>query len=155
MDELIDKAYKKANFYYYAVFAKAGFFALLGFIVNRQYPTYFNIPQEIITLVSTFSMLYLIASIPFALWIFSKKVAVVATIEDETSRYTSYMNWVKIRMGLIGTNFVLNVILYFTMHSMSFFYAAGIGSIAMFFCKPSKINIGKELNPVTEIEKEI
>jgi len=98
-------------------------------------------------------MLYLITSIPFALWVFNKKVPLLKQIEDLQRRYKSYMNWVELRMLLIGVNFVFDIGLYFIMKSDSFFFAAAIGSVAMFFCKPNIRTVENELNPTTEIKE--
>ena len=152
MEQLINKAYKKANLYYYTVFVKAVLFALLGYLANKHYPNLFVFTEETKTVVSTIAYLYLVGSIPLALWMFSKKVAQLIEIEDLNIRYQKYMNWVTIRIALIGVGFVINIVLFYMFHSSSFLYAAAIAAVAMLFCKPNKRNIDKELNPIIEIE---
>ncbi len=151
MEELIEKAYKKANFYYYTIFVKAVVFAFLGYLANTNYPNLFNFTEATKTVVSSIAYLYLIGSIPLALWLFSKKVALLISIEDINLRYTQYMYWVLVRMGLIGVSFISNIILGYMFQSSSFLYAAAIAAVAMLFCKPNKTNIDRELNPIVEI----
>ncbi len=152
MDELIEKAYKKSRFYYYTIFAKALFFALIGYMFNMQYPGLLYFSDNTITIISSFAYVYLLSSIPFALWWYSKKIAVVATIENTDERYAKYMYWVLFRQIVIGASFVGNIILLYLLHSNSFLYAAAIGAVGMIFCKPNKNSIERELNPIVEIE---
>lgn len=151
MEQLIEKSYKKANKYYYSIFALAIAVALLGYWINTNYPLFFNFSEATKTVVSSIAYLYLVGSIPLALWLFSKKVATLIQIEDLSARYEEYMKWVMVRMGLIGLSFVVNIIFGYMFQSSSFLYAAAIAAVAMLFCKPNKVNIDKELNPIVEL----
>lgn len=147
MEELLVKAYKRSSLYYYAVFATAVVFAAIGYFLNIKTPELFHFSNQTVTITSTIAYLYLVASIPFALWFFNKKLTVVAAITDLTDRFKSYINLHKTRIFLVGFNFVGNIILLYVLHNKSFLYAAAIGAVAMLFCKPNKISIEKEFNP--------
>lgn len=135
---------------YYLIFVAAILMAAGGYWMNHHFP--FEMSKSAIMGVSTITMLYLMGSIVGGFYFFNKKVKQLPEIKDEQSRFAVYMKWVKLRLILIGINFVLNVALYYLAHDKSFLYAAGIGAVAMLFCKPNKLTIERELNPITEIE---
>lgn len=150
MEEFVQIAFKKSRMYYYLVFALGVLIAGVGYWLNTEYVI--EISKESGTMLSTITMMYLIGSIPGALWFFSKKVKVITDIEGHQQRLNEYLKWVKIRLALVGANFIINIALFYTMHATSFLYAAAIGGIAMLFCKPNLQTIDKEINPITEIE---
>ncbi|MDR3704414.1 MAG: hypothetical protein P4L28_00725 [Paludibacteraceae bacterium] len=150
MDELILKANKKVNFYFYIALIVALVLISLGYWLNKKFVL--SIPAKTGVILSTITMLYLVLSIPFALWFCNKKIATLSLIENMDNRYVEYIKWIKIRMVAVSSNFLINIVLYYFMHTTSFVYAAGIGAIALIFCKPNKVTIEKELNPITETE---
>ncbi len=150
MEEFVQIAFKKSRLYYYLVFAIGVIVAAIGYWLNTKYVIAMD--EKAGTMLSSFTMMYLIASIPGGLWYFSKKVKVIAEIENHQQRFNEYMKWVIIRLVLVGANFIINIALFYTMHSSSFLYAAAIGGVAMLFCKPNLQTIDKEINPITEIE---
>ena len=150
MDELILKANKKVNLYFYIALVAALVLISLGYWLNKNFAL--SIPAKTGVILSTITMLYLVSSIPFALWFSNKKIAALSLIENMDNRYVEYIKWIKIRMLAVSSNFLINIVLYYFMHTSSFVYAAGIGAIALIFCKPNKVTIEKELNPITETE---
>ncbi len=150
MEEFVQIAFKKSRMYYYLVFALGVLIAGIGYWLNTKFVI--EIGKNTGTMISSFTMMYLIISIPGALWYFSKKIKVIAEIEYYQQRLNQYLKWVKIRLILIGANFIINIALFYCMHTTSFLYAAAIGAIAMLFCKPSLQTIDKEINPIIEIE---
>jgi hypothetical protein len=150
MDELILKANKKVNLYFYIGLIAALVLISIGYLLNKSFTL--SIPAKTGVILSTITMLYLVSSIPFALWFSNKKIAALSSIENIDNRYVEYMTWIKIRMAVVGSNLFINIVLYYFMHTTSFVYAAGIGAIALIFCKPNKVTIEKELNIITETE---
>jgi len=150
MEKLILKANKKVNFYFYITLITAIVFISLGYWLNKSFAL--SIPAKTAMILSTVTMLYLVSSIPFALWFCNKKIAALSLMENADNRYVEYLKWIKIRMMVVSSNFFINIALYYFMHTTSFVYAAGIGAIALIFCKPNKVTIEKELNPITETE---
>jgi hypothetical protein len=150
MDELILKANKRVNHYFYIALIAALVFIALGYWLNKNFVL--SIPAKTAMILSTITMLYLVSSIPVALWFCNKKIVALSLIENMNNRYEEYIKWVKIRMMIVSSNFFINIALYYFMHTTSFVYAAGIGAIALIFCKPNRVTIEKELNSITETE---
>jgi hypothetical protein len=123
MEELLIKAYKRSSLYYYAFLEAAVVFAVLGYFLNKTTPELFSFSDQTTTITSTIAYLYLVASIPFALWFFNKKLPVLPTITDIHARYKLYVHLHKIRIFLVGFNFVGNIILLYVLHNKSFLYA--------------------------------
>ena len=101
--------------------------------------------QEVVIHHRLISYLYLMASIPFALWYSNKKVGKLGKVEDDEQRYKEYMRIVKLKIGLVAVAFVVNIILFYLLHSYSFLYAAGIAAVALIFCKPKEEDIAVAL----------
>lgn len=150
MEALVEKAYRKAIVLYYLIYVKVILLALLGYWLNKNFV--FELSKPLVTGISTLTMLYLLGSIFGAFYFYNKKVQQMPDIKDLDARFAVYVKWLRLRLILVGANFVLNVALYYLLHDKSFLYAAAIGAVAMVFCKPNKVNIDKELNPITELE---
>lgn len=148
MEELSKTAFRQSNIYYYSIFALAVIIAGCGYLFKQNYQ--FIIDPTIVVAISSVAMLYLVASIPFALWFFNKKTKTLGEIEKTSERFAFYMKHLKLRMSLVGINFLLNILLFYTLSSTSFLYAAAIGAVGMLFCKPNKNMIEADLNPIIE-----
>lgn len=150
MEEYVNKAYRKAIVWYYLIYAKVIVLALIGYWLNQS--LVIKLSKSVVTGISTLTMLYLMASIFGAFYFYNKKMQQIPAIKDLDLRFAVYVKWLRLRLFLVGANFVLNVALYYLLHDKSFLYAAAIGAVAMVFCKPNKVNIDKELNPITKLE---
>lgn len=150
MENLIVKASRKVNLYFLLTIGLGVGLIAVGYALNKC--CVLNIPAKAALILSTLSMLYLVSSIPSALWFCNKKTAQLGGVDDIETRYAEYIKWVRIRVIAVGSNLWINIVLYYLMHTLSFSYAAGIGAIALLFCKPNKVTIEKELNITTEIK---
>lgn len=143
------KAYIWSLLMYYGVFVLVLLCACFGYMFQTHTPP---IEKNTETIISTISYLYLMASIPFALWYSNKKVNTLGKIEDDEQRYNEYMKIVKLKIGLVAVAFVVNIILFYLLHSYNFLYAAGIAAVALIFCKPKEEDIAVALSKDDEEE---
>lgn len=105
-------------------------------------------------IVSYAVIMYVIASIPGALWWFKKQMKKMnepgqeIAMEEKKKRYTGYAS---IRMALIGLGAVMAIIaFYYLGNNQPMLWCAGIAIVAQFFCKPSDRKIYLEINNKTE-----
>ena len=137
------KAYRWSLLMYYGVFALVLLCACFGYMFQTHTPP---IEKNTETIISSISYLYLMASIPFALWYSNKRTGKLGKIEDDEQRYNEYMKIVKLKIGLVAVAFVVNIILFYLLHSYNFLYAAGIAAVALIFCKPKEEDIAVALS---------
>ncbi|MBO7337353.1 MAG: hypothetical protein J6W49_02355 [Paludibacteraceae bacterium] len=136
------KAYRWSLLMYYGVFVLVLLCACFGYMLQTKTQP---LDKNVETVISSISYLYLMASIPFALWYSNKKVGKLGKVEDDEQRYKEYMRIVKLKIGLVAVAFVVNIILFYLLHSYSFLYAAGIAAVALIFCKPKEEDIAVAL----------
>lgn len=100
--------------------------------------------------IQTIVILYVLASVPGALYGFKKKMASVSKIENETLRAQTYTNWAAMRMMLIGLGGVFGIVAFYMLNDQSMLWCAGISILALFFCKPTEKKIFMEMNDIRE-----
>lgn len=137
------KAYRWSLLMYYGTFILALAAGAIGYNL-QEYTGIIEKTTE--TVVSSISYIYLLCAIPFALWFFSKQVEKLGKEEDDDERYRKYMKLAGLRIGMIAVVFVVNIVLFYLLHSYSFLYAAGIGAVALLFCKPREEDITTALS---------
>lgn len=150
MQELIRKTYKKSITIFYAILLGTVLIGVAGSWLKGDFQ--FGIDKMLITGISSVTMLYLMASIFGALFFYNKKVKLLILEDELDIRYAKYLTWIKLRLLLIGSNCIINVILYLLVHEKSFLYAVGVAVIGLIFCMPSEKTIEHELNPIIENE---
>lgn len=108
------------------------------------------VSKETLTVVKTLSYLYLLLSIPFALWYFSRQVRSLQT-DDLSLLLKQYRRLVLLRVVLIATGFVGNILLFYLCQTVpvtyDFLFAAAIAAVALLFCKPKRQTVEYELFP--------
>lgn len=105
-----------------------------------------------LTGVSTISIMYLMASIFGAFYLYNNRIKTLHKLQNEEFRMLAYTKWLYARLFLVGVNITLNAVLYSLTVEKTFLFAAGIGAVALLFCQPNKNNIENELYPITEKE---
>jgi hypothetical protein len=89
----------------------------------------------------------MLISIPLALGLFFKMTKKWSLIEDEKLKYNAYEKGAKLRLLVIGIGLLSSIIVFYILRSnISLIYCAGIGAIALLFCKPTESKIYSDLN---------
>ena len=91
-------------------------------------------------------ILYIMASVFTAMYIFHKMTKKWRLIEDEDEKLKHYAKWSTIRIIAIGLGLFAGVVLYYLMQSQSMLFCAAIAAIGLFFCKPAEGKIINELD---------
>lgn len=146
-----NKIYKQLLFCYYIAFTL--FFAVFFICLNVVKSYSFDFPKNLIIALQSVGIMYVMASIPFALWYFHRIVLKIKTIDDNV-KVRKYKNAALIRIFLIAFGVLLNVMLYCVLHDKSMFYCAVIAALAFIFCKPQKAKIEQDLFSNIENEEE-
>ena len=96
-------------------------------------------------------IMYVLASIPGALWWFKKQMKTVSQMEDEHAKREQYTGYAVIRVCTIGLGAVLAIVaFYYLGNYQPMLWCAGIAILAQFFCKPSDRKIYLEMNNKNE-----
>ena len=96
-------------------------------------------------------ILYVIASIPGALWFFKRAMKKVSKMEDETAKQAKYLSYAVLRVGIIGLGAILAIVAFYILGTYQpMLWCAGIAVLAQFFCKPSDRKIYLEINDKNE-----
>lgn len=96
-------------------------------------------------------ILYVIASIPGALWFFKRAMKTVSKIENEEEKQAKYLSHAMCRLCLIGLGAALAIVAFYMLGTYQpMLWCAGIAVLAQFFCKPSDRKIYLEMNDKNE-----
>ncbi|NDP22444.1 MAG: hypothetical protein GZ091_15375 [Paludibacter sp.] len=151
-NKLIDKTQKTLTSVYYIVYLLAVLSAVGGYYLTFKGNLYVNPLSETgITLTSIF-IIYIIGSIPLTLGGFHFMTKKWIEIENEASKIEKYKNGATLRLIIIGINISIGLLLFYITRSQSMIFCAGIGAIALFFCKPATGKISSELK-LEEVEQ--
>ncbi len=97
------------------------------------------------------TIVYVIASVPGALWWFKKQMKRVSRITDERMQHQQYTNCAVARVLLIGIGAALGIVsFYFLGAYQPMLWCAAIAVIAQYFCKPTDRKIYLEMNNKNE-----
>jgi len=91
-------------------------------------------------------ILYIMASVFTAMYIFHKMTKKWRLIEDEEEKLKHYAKWSIIRIIAVGLGLFAGVVLYYLMQSQSMLFCAAIAAIGLFFCKPAEGKIINDLD---------
>ncbi len=143
------KAMRFSQLVYYAVFLLAVVMAFIGFkLVSAGISTLVEPSTQVI--VKSISYLYLLLSIPFALWFYSRRVRAVHEGGD-ADLLRHYQRLVLLRILLIAVGFLGNILLFYLCQTeprvYDFLFAAAIAAVALLFCKPREQVVENELFP--------
>lgn len=108
-----------------------------------------NINPDTPAATTTYSIIiiYVLASIPFALWLFHSKVKNISKIPNNGERERIYIRFGLIRIILVGLGLIISILAYFLIRQSSLIWLAGIAAIALLFCRPNANTIDVDLNP--------
>lgn len=96
-------------------------------------------------------ILYVIASIPSALWLFKRAMKTVSKMEDEAAKQAKYLSYAVCRVAAIGLGAVLAIVAFYILGTYQpMLWCAGIAVLAQFFCKPTDRKIYLEINDKNE-----
>ena len=96
-------------------------------------------------------VLYVIASIPAALWLFKRAMKTVSKMEDEAAKQAKYLSYAVCRVAAIGLGAVLAIVAFYILGTYQpMLWCAGIAVLAQFFCKPTDRKIYLEINDKNE-----
>ena len=135
---------------YYLVLLSAVVAAMIGYFLAVSKGVRIT-DQAVVTPVYSVILIYVIASIPFSFWLFSKKLKDIRLIEDKDVQYKEYVRYASIRLILIAVGIVASVICYFLFANMSLFWLAGVEAIAAIICKPTPRRVNNDLDVGDEI----
>ena len=147
---------KKLNVVYYSLYVQYLLLVVIFGFLLKDKETFVTIDplSQRGQILSYVVIMYVIASIPGALWWFKKqmkKMNVPGQEMDMEQKKKSYTGYATLRMALIGLGAVMAIIaFYFLGNNQPMLWCAGIAIVAQFFCKPSDRKIYLEINNKTE-----
>ena len=109
----------------------------------------------------SFIIMYCIVSIPMSLYLLSKKIKALETIEEVDLRSKRYLSLASIRVLWLGSALLISIIGFYFLHIPSLIYLTGICVLSLLFVKPSSRRMRGELNleadgsPVSEETKRL
>ena len=144
---------KQINIVYYALYMMYVLLVVIfGFLLKDspnmlQFDPLIQPGQSIAYVV----ILYVIASIPGALWWFKKQMKKVSKMEDEAAKQAKYLSCAVVRVAVIGLGAVMAIVAFYLLGTYQpMLWCAGIAVLAQFFCKPSDRKIYLEMNDKNE-----
>ena len=96
--------------------------------------------------ISTVYMIYLLTSIPLALYLFHIYTQKLRKETNEFIHFQKYKKASNIRLWVVGIGLVVGVLLVYLLRSQSMIFTAAMAAIALYFCKPSGIKMIRELD---------
>jgi len=96
--------------------------------------------------ISTTYLIYLLVSIPVALYWFHIYTVKLRKETDEFLKFKKYKKASNIRLWVVGTGLIVGVILVYLLRSQSMIFTSAIAAIALYFSKPSAVKMIRELD---------
>ena len=96
--------------------------------------------------ISTVYMIYLLTSIPLALYLFHIYTQKLRKETNEFIQFQKYKKASNIRLWVVGIGLVVGVLLVYLLRSQSMIFTAAMAAIALYFCNPSGIKMIRELD---------
>lgn len=96
--------------------------------------------------ISSAYLIYLLISIPLALYLFHIYTQKLRKESDEFTQFKKYKKASAIRIWVVGIALIVGVLLVFFLKSQSMIFSAAIAAIALYFCKPSGVKMIRELD---------
>jgi DMSO reductase anchor subunit len=146
---MLENTLKKIRLNFYLVFVLLILTGIIGSFLSKSISIN-QLSQTGITL-QTISILMLLILTPTALKIYSINIETLKDIEDKNEKLKKYFFWSNIRLLMIASPLLINVLLYCLCKNNSMIFSAGISLIAIFFCKPQKEKMESELNTKEEL----
>ena len=135
----MERIIKNINLVYYLLYMTTVVAAVIIFFLtfSNTREVYIDEKSKTGIIISSVYILYLLISIPYALWSFHKKTKKWQLIKDQYVKFTEYEKGSKIRLWIIGFALIAGIVLVYLMHSKSMIFCAAIAAIALYFTKPT------------------
>ena len=139
---------KSINVVYYTIYLITIFVVLAIFFLTYSDANIQRIDalSQLGSTLSSAYYIYLLATIPGALYLFYKYTLKLRNEKDEYVKLSKYKKAVYIRLWIIGFGLIAGMLLVFALRSQSMIFASAIAAIALYFCKPSRTKIINELD---------
>ncbi|MBP1664380.1 MAG: hypothetical protein H6Q19_1520 [Bacteroidetes bacterium] len=143
----MERIIKNINLVYYLLYMTTVVVAVIIFFLTFSNAQTAHIDEKSQTgvIISSVYILYLLISIPYALWSFHKKTKKWQQIKDEYVKLVEYEKGSKIRLWIIGAGLIAGIVLVYLMRSKSMIFCAAIAAIALYFTKPTVNKMISEL----------
>jgi len=141
----MERIVKKINLAYYLIYTLTILSTIIGYIVTQSRETTVDVKSPLSITLSSIVILYIIISIPAALYLFHKSTKKWIEIEDnfqKLERYTTGATW---RIIIVGFGLVLSVVVFYIIRTESMIFCAAITAVALLFCKPTENKMKSEL----------
>ncbi len=136
-----NKIYNQLLLSYYVAFALFFVAFWVCFELVKTQPMEFA--QNTVIALQSVGIMYVMASVPFALWYFQRRVNQLKNGDENKVR--TYKRVSLLRIALIAAGVILNIALYCILRDQSMFYCAAIAALAFIFCKPQRAKIEQDL----------
>ena len=135
----MERTIKNINLVYYLLYMTTVVVAVIIFFLTftNTGEVYIEEKSQTGIIISSIYILYLLVSIPYALWSFHRKTKKWQQIKDQYVKLTEYEKGSKIRLWIIGIGLIAGIVLVYFMHSKSMIFCAAIAAIALYFTKPT------------------
>ncbi len=143
----MERTIKNINLVYYMLYMTTVVVAVIIFFLtfSNAQTTHIDEKSQTGIIISSVYILYLLISIPYALWSFHKKTKKWQLIKDEYVKLMEYEKGSKIRLWIIGAGLIAGIVLVYFMRSKSMIFCAAIAAIALYFTKPTLNKMISEL----------
>ncbi len=148
MEQKIKHLIREINFTYYGIYLVTVLVAIGIFLLNIGNVNFYQI-EETSSLgrnISTIYLIYLLISIPFSLYGFTKRAKKWQTIENRELMLIKYKNGARLRIIVIGLALIMGLVLVYLMKSKSMIFSSAIAAVGLYFSKPTFQKIRKDLN---------
>ena len=141
----MERIVKKINLAYYLIYALTILSTIIGYIVTQSRETAVDVKSPLSITLSSIVILYIIISIPAALYLFHKSTKKWIEIEDNFQKLEKYTTGATWRIIIVGFGLVLSVVVFYIIRTESMIFCAAISAIALIFCKPTENKMKSEL----------
>ena len=143
----MQKTLKSITQFYYYIYSATIITTLGGYMINMNRAESYGPKDPLSITLSSIVILYMLISIPLALGLFFKMTKKWSSLENDTLKFSSYEKGAKLRLLAIGIGLIGSIIAFYILRSnISLMYCAGIGAIALLFCKPTEAKIVSDLH---------
>ncbi|HNX89643.1 MAG TPA: hypothetical protein PKH58_11205 [Paludibacteraceae bacterium] len=143
----MERTIKNINLVYYMLYMTTVVVAVIIFFLtfSNAQTTHIDEKSQTGIIISSVYILYLLISIPYALWSFHKKTKKWQQIKDQYVKLVEYEKGSKLRLWIIGAGLIAGIVLVYFMRSKSMIFCAAIAAIALYFTKPTLNKMISEL----------
>jgi hypothetical protein len=143
----MQKTLKNITQFYYYIYSATLLTTIGGYIINMSREASYDAKHPLSIALSSMVILYMLISIPLALGLFFKMTKKWSSINEEKLKLSKYEQGAKLRLLVIGIGLLASIIVFYILRSnISLIYCAGIGAIALLFCKPTEAKMISDLH---------